>query len=187
MTYGRWAAAGVSSLVGVAAIGSALILCSPRNARGAAESVGPPVAGKPSPPAGRVEAAIKRCKEQIEWYDRHKATDRHLFFLTQISALVLAGLAPVVIAIEKAPKWLQASLPAVAAIALGLSTAFGFRDSWVRFGMAEEFLKSELVKFETRTTAAYGLDVSDETALRNFVERVNWLRVLHILLTSCSI
>jgi hypothetical protein len=73
---------------------------------------------------------------------------------------------------ERAPKWLQALLPAVAAIAVGLSASFGFRDNWVRFGMAEESSKSELAKFRTRTTDAYGVNIDGETALSHFVERV---------------
>jgi hypothetical protein len=86
-------------------------------------------------------------------------------------AVALGGITPVVIAVD-GWKWVQALLPALGAIAAGLGASFGFRENWVRFGVAEELLKSELAKFQARATQPYGARLDGETVLSNFVERI---------------
>jgi hypothetical protein len=84
-------------------------------------------------------------------------------------AVAFGALTPVIIAVD-GWKWLQALLPALGAIAAGLGASFGFRESWVRFAMTEELLKSELAKFRTRTQP-YAVSIDADAVLENFVGR----------------
>jgi hypothetical protein len=45
----------------------------------------------------------------------------------------------------------------------------------VRFASTAEALKSELIKFETRTSPAYRHEVTDDVAIDNFVQAVEAL------------
>jgi hypothetical protein len=118
------------------------------------------------------EIAIKRCQENIDWYE--KAKTRHMFAYQffQVSALVLSGLTPVLILWTGLPELFKALPAALAAIATGLLGIFQWKDSYIRFGYTSEALKSERVKFETRTTKLYGAELDDHEVLNNFITRI---------------
>lgn len=64
---------------------------------------------------------------------------------------------------------------ALAAIAAGLVGVFQWQQNWVRFASTAEALKSELIRFETRTSSAYRPEVTDDVAIDNFVQAVEAL------------
>jgi len=70
----------------------------------------------------------------------------------------LSGLTPVLILWSDLPEVLKALPAALAAIAAGVVGVFQWRESYPRFAFVCEALKSERLKFETRTTAEYSPD-----------------------------
>jgi hypothetical protein len=129
-----------------------------------------------STPEPRHEQAVQRCQEMIAWYDKTKVTQRELYRWSQILAVVLSGLTPILILWNELPKPLQALPAALAAIVTALNGIFQWKDNYTRFAYTGEALKSELFKFQTRTTVDYARDVDDQQALENFVYRIEQLR-----------
>lgn len=115
------------------------------------------------------ERALKRCQENINWYEKAKHRQRLAYQSFQVSAIVLSGLTPVLILWGDLPKALQALPAALAAIAARMAGVFQWKESYPRFAYVCEALKSERLKFETRTTAEYGPDLDKHQALDNFV------------------
>jgi hypothetical protein len=70
---------------------------------------------------------------------------------------------------------LQALPAALAAMAAGLAGIFQWRESYPRFAYVCEALKSERLKYETRTTTDYGQDLDDYQALNHFIIRMETL------------
>ncbi len=121
------------------------------------------------------QRALERCEDQIKWYSWAKRRQRILYQTFQFTAIVLSGLTPVLILWSDLPKTLQALPAAVAAIASGLIGIFQWKENYSRFGYSAEALKSEKIKFETRTTRRYGAKLDDYEALENFVTRIEAL------------
>jgi hypothetical protein len=155
----------------------------------------PPKQHKPKPVCGkdedecRQERAIARCDDQIDWYERQKRTKRWLYWFFQNAVIVLTALTPILILWANVPEvesrgWplldehkpsaLLTALPAaLAAMLAAIMSSYQWREQWTRFGFTAEMLKSEKVKFETRTTADYS--GNEEDALSNFVTRIEAL------------
>jgi len=116
--------------------------------------------------------ALGRADEQIAWYESHSSRQWRAFAVFQSAAVVLGGLTPVLILWDAVPKAVQALPAALAAIAAGLVGIFRWPDNKTRYSFTAEALKSERVKYATRTTALYGRDRSDDEALESFVARI---------------
>ena len=88
--------------------------------------------------------------------------------------VVLAGLTPVLALWKFFDRYdvLPAAIASVLAAVIGL---WGWQENWVRFAATAEALKSELVRFQTRTGEAYGFGLDEETVLDNFVARIEGL------------
>ncbi len=121
----------------------------------------------------RYETALKRCADQIGWYERHAGRARRFYRICQSAVVVLAGLTPV-LALWKFGRYdvLPAALASVLAAVVGL---WSWQENWVRFAATAEALKSELVRFQTRTGEAYGAGLDEEAVLNNFVVRIEGL------------
>ena len=121
----------------------------------------------------RYETALKRCAEQIGWYERHAGRARRFYRTFQSAVVILAGLTPI-LALWEFDRYdvLPAALASVLAAVIGL---WGWQENWVRFAATAEALKSELVKFQTRTGEAYAASLDEETVLNNFVIRIEGL------------
>jgi hypothetical protein len=139
----------------------------------------------PLPEAGekdtRREFALRRVDEQIDWYETHSARQWRAFAVFQSAAVVLGGLTPVLILWSGLPKALQALPAALAAIAAGLVGIFRWPHNKTRYSFTAEALKSERVKYATRTTSLYRHELSDDQALDNFVARIE-----HIAMTEVT-
>jgi hypothetical protein len=135
------------------------------------------VAPPPSVPelgdlAARREVALARADDQIDWYERHSRRQWQAFSTFQTAAVVLGALTPVLILWSSVPKALQALPAALAAIATGLVGIFRWPQNKTRYSFTAEALKSERVKYATRTGSLYGSERSDDEALNNFVARI---------------
>lgn len=126
----------------------------------------------------RREIALKRCNEQIKWYEDHASHARILYRAFQSAVVILGGLTPVLaLWSEEVSRGVQALPAALAAIVAGISGFWRWQENWIRFGYTAEALKSELVKFETRATEAYRASLNEEQALENFVIRIEDLAI----------
>ena len=124
----------------------------------------------------RYETALKRCADQIGWYERHAGRARFFYRTFQSAVVVLAGLTPVLALWEKVvPEPFQVLPAAVASVAAAIIGLWSWQENWVRFAATAEALKSALVKFQTRTGEAYGASLDEETVLNNFVVRIEGL------------
>jgi hypothetical protein len=118
---------------------------------------------------------LKKCDDQIAWYETTKSSTRTLHLTLTISTIVLGGLTPVLILWSDLPKAIQALPSALAAMTVALDRAFRPRENYARMSYFAEALKSEKTKFETRTTQDYGQNIGEFQALENFVTRVDSL------------
>jgi len=123
----------------------------------------------------RREEAVRRCQEMIGWYETAKRTHRILYQTFQTLAVILSGLTPILILWDALPKAVQALPAALAAVFTAILGIFQWRETYTRFAYTAEALKSELVKYQTRTTAAYNPGVGGQQALDNFVAQVELL------------
>jgi hypothetical protein len=82
---------------------------------------------------------------------------------------------------------LIALFPSIAAIITGLDGLYQWKDNYIRMAQSAEALKSERIKFLTRTTRRYSKDKDNEKALDNFVssverivlqERTDWVTLV---------
>jgi hypothetical protein len=128
----------------------------------------------------RRAAALRRCDEQIGWYSKHSGRAWLGFAVVQSAAVVLAATTPVLILWSSLPKALQALPAALASVAAGLTGTFRWLQNHSRWSNAAEALKSERVRFETRTPPDYGAELSDEAALAAFVNRVEGISMTEV-------
>ena len=123
----------------------------------------------------RHQMALKRCAEQIGRYERHAGRSRFLYRTFQSAVVILAGLTPVLALWEKGSELVQVLPAAIASVAAAIIGLWSWQENWVRFAATAEALKSELVKFQTRTGEAYAVSLNEETVLYNFVVRIEGL------------
>lgn len=116
--------------------------------------------------------ALAQCQKHIDFYEGTKTRQRIAYQSFQAAVIVLSGLTPILILWSNLSEALQALPSALAAIAAGLLGIFQWRANYVRFAYVCEALKSERLKFETRTTADYDKALDDHVALSNFVARM---------------
>jgi hypothetical protein len=126
------------------------------------------------------DAALARCDEMIAWYRGKRRRANAAFNLLQGIVIVLTATAPVLVLSDALADAALRALPAtVVAIAVALLASYKLRESWVRYTVAAEALRSEKAKYLTRTTPAYWRLPPDE-ALNNFVLRVEGLALSEV-------
>ena len=124
--------------------------------------------------------ALKRCADEIAWYETVKRNQRRLRLLLLVSIIVLSGLTPLLILIDGAPKVAQALPAAVAGMLTAISATFRVPENYARFSYTLEALKSEKFKYETRAGKDYSLSVNDDKALERFVTRMEDLIISEV-------
>jgi Protein of unknown function (DUF4231) len=120
----------------------------------------------------RLQTAIERYEEQLDWYETHSTRDQNLFKGFQVLTLIFTALTPVLIAAGDVSPGIEAASSAVAAVCAGVLAVFNWRGNWVRFARTAEQLKSEKAYFDTRTSSAYAPTLTDEQALEAFMVRI---------------
>jgi hypothetical protein len=113
--------------------------------------------------------ALKRCDDQIHWYTKYGIWAGALYRTFQTSAVLLGAITPVLILWTELSLVLQALPAALASVSAGLVGIYGWQENKARFAYTAEALKSERVKYETRTSVYRG---DPARALSRFVARI---------------
>ncbi len=118
------------------------------------------------------QKALDHCQEMIDWYGKHKWWQRVYYQVSQLMAIVLSGITPILILIDQLPEVIQAIPPAIVTMLVGLGGIYQWKENWLQYAQTHETLKNEKLKFETRA-GNYGFRLNETTALDRFVTRVS--------------
>ena len=128
----------------------------------------------------RRKEAMRRCDEQIGWYQRFSSREWRFFVVFQTGAILLGAATPVLILWSSLPKAVQALPAALGSVAAALVGTFGWLRNKARYSFTAEALKSERVLFTTRTPPSYGLDLTEDAALATFVSRIEQIGLTEV-------
>jgi hypothetical protein len=120
----------------------------------------------------KYEKALDHCQEMIDWYNKQKFWQRVYYQVSQILTILLSGITPILILVDQLPELIQAIPPAIVTILVGLGGIFQWKENWLQYAQTHEELRSEKLKFETRSRE-YGIRLNATTALDRFVTRVS--------------
>jgi hypothetical protein len=141
------------------------------------------------------DMALKRCDEQITWYQDSSKWMRLFHYGGQCAVIVLTASVPLLallaeqtvikessscIAAAVRSNLLQAGLAGLAAVILSLGNLFQWQKKWLSRAYTRELLKSERIKFVTRAGEAYASAKNDEEAGRIFVARIEDLAEIEL-------
>ena len=140
--------------------------------------------------SARRQAALDRIQQLVTDAEAQGLRSRRWYFRLQIATVGLAALTPCFIILAKESpgnvlfNWLQLFLPALAAIAAGLSHVFRWREDAVRYTTLAEGIRSQLWRFQTRSGEYFG--APDDQALDKLVIRVDDLNLQSVARWSGS-
>jgi cell division protein FtsW (lipid II flippase) len=132
--------------------------------------------------------ALEYSQELIDDYKSSRDLNRTLYYVLQISTVILSGVTPILVLVDKLEagqnwlKWLPVICPAVASIVASVVTSFPFEKNWMAANTAVELLESEQEKFILGITPAYRCyDIPEEDkqqqkisqAVELFINQVN--------------
>lgn len=139
--------------------------------------------------------AIQYCQELIDDYKATRRNSRNVYYLFQISSIVLSGVTPILVLLDKVDltvpwiKWMPVVFPAVASIVTSLSTSFPFQKNWMTANTTVELLEAEQEKFILGVTHAYRFfDLPDDAqrkrkvqeSVESFITQVNTIHLNQI-------
>jgi hypothetical protein len=145
--------------------------------------------------------ALQYCQDLIDDYKNQRNLARTLYYVLQISTVILSGITPILVLVDKLEagqawlKWLPVICPAAASIVASIVTSFPFQKNWVAANTAVELLEAEQEKFILGITPAYRCyDITDEKelqqkasqAVEQFVIQVNNIHLQLIQQSSDS-
>lgn len=134
------------------------------------------------------QKALQYCQDLIDDYKRTRNLARNLYYVLQISTVILSGVTPILVLVDKLEtgqpwlKWLPVICPAIASIVASIVTSFPFQKNWVAANTAVELLEAEQEKFILGITPLYRYSNSATEAeqlqtanqiIENFVVQVN--------------
>ncbi|ABA22584.1 conserved hypothetical protein [Trichormus variabilis ATCC 29413] len=134
------------------------------------------------------EKALQYCQDLIDDYKKARNLSRNLYYVLQISTVILSGITPILVLVDKLEagqawlKWLPVICPAIASIVASIVTSFPFQKNWVAANTTLELLEAEQEKFILGVTPAYRCyDLSDTSqqqqkasqAIEQFIVQVN--------------
>ncbi|MDB9455442.1 DUF4231 domain-containing protein [Dolichospermum circinale CS-541/06] len=132
--------------------------------------------------------ALEYAQDLIDDYKSSRDLNRTLYYVLQISTVILSGVTPILVLVDKLEagqpwlKWLPVICPAVASIVASVVTSFPFEKNWMAASTAVELLESEQEKFILGITPAYRCyDIPEEDkqqqkisqAVELFINQVN--------------
>ncbi|MBD2568425.1 DUF4231 domain-containing protein [Anabaena lutea] len=132
--------------------------------------------------------ALEYCQDLINDYKNVRNWARNLYYVLQISTVVLSGVTPILVLVDKLEagqawlKWLPVICPALASIIASIVTSFPFQKNAVAANTIVELLEAEQEKFILGITPAYRCyDVTDESeqqqrisqSVEQFITQVN--------------
>ncbi len=143
--------------------------------------------------------AIQYSQELIDDYKNTRANSRNIYYLFQISTIILSGVTPILVLLDKVDiqvswiKWLPVIFPAIASIVTSLATSFPFQENWMAANRAVELLEAEQEKFILGVTPSYRFfDLPDEKerkrkvqeSVESFIAKVNQVHLKQFLQES---
>ncbi|MBD2497074.1 DUF4231 domain-containing protein [Nostoc sp. FACHB-280] len=147
------------------------------------------------------EKALQYCQDLIDDYKKARNLSRNLYYVLQISTVILSGVTPILVLVDKLEvgqawlKWLPVICPAVASIVASIVTSFPFQKNWVAANTTLELLEAEQEKFILGVTPAYRCyDASDSSqqqqkasqAIEQFIVQVNNIHLQQVQQASDS-
>lgn len=138
------------------------------------------------------ERSIQYCQDLIDDYKATRRNCRNIYYVFQISTIVLSGLTPILVLLDKIEinsplvRWLPVIFPAIAAIVTSISTSFPFQKNWVSANTTVELLEAEQEKFILGVTPAYRFfDIPDEVQRKQKVQEsvesfINQVNTIHL-------
>lgn len=132
--------------------------------------------------------ALEYCQDLINDYKNVRNWARNLYYVLQISTVVLSGVTPILVLVDKLEagqawlKWLPVICPALASIVASIVTSFPFQKNAVAANTIVELLEAEQEKFILGIKPAYRCyDVTDESeqqqrisqSVEQFITQVN--------------
>ncbi len=139
--------------------------------------------------------ALEYCQELIDDYKSSRNLARTLYYVLQISTVILSGVTPILVLVDKLEagqswlKWLPVICPAIASIVASIVTSFPFEKNWMAANKAVELLEAEQEKFILGISPAYRCyDISEEgkqqqrvsQAIEIFINQVNNIHLQQI-------
>jgi cytochrome c biogenesis protein CcdA len=145
--------------------------------------------------------ALEYCQELINDYKNVRDLSRSLYYVLQISTVVLSGVTPILVLVDKIEadqgwlKWLPVICPAVASIVASIVTSFPFQKNWVTANTAVELLEAEQENFILGISSAYRCyDATSEAeqqqrisqGIEQFIAQVNSIHLKQVQRPSDS-
>jgi hypothetical protein len=106
----------------------------------------------------RLRVAWTWAESQRRWYSDHGRRARISLQFANVAALVLSVVTPILILVSNVSPTVRATPAALAAIVLGATTTFSWRDNWIRWMQTSGLLENEQLLF---VTGAVPYDVDD--------------------------
>lgn len=143
--------------------------------------------------------AIQYSQELIDDYKGTRSNSRNIYYLFQISTIILSGVTPILVLLDKVDiqvkwiKWLPVIFPAIASIVTSLATSFPFQENWMAANRSVELLEAEQEKFILGVTPSYRFfDLPDDTqrkqkvqeSVESFIAKVNQIHLKQFLQES---
>lgn len=126
----------------------------------------------------KVDFALEYCNTLVKYYERQRRINRNAYYISQVSAILFAGITPIFILIPRIPPNIQAMPPIIAALSTSLSI-FRWHENWVQCKNTEEDLEFEKLKFIVKATKVYA-DVNEDVAISNFLDSVHTIHKSHL-------
>ncbi|WP_016949251.1 DUF4231 domain-containing protein [Anabaena sp. PCC 7108] len=132
--------------------------------------------------------ALEYCQDLINDYKNIRNWARNLYYILQISTVILSGVTPILVLVDKLEagqawlKWLPVICPALASIVASIVTSFPFQKNAIVANTIVELLEAEQEKFILGITPAYRCyDITDESeqkqrisqSVEQFITQVN--------------
>lgn len=152
-----------------------------------------------NPIAPAREKALLYAQDLIDDYKKTRATSRTLYYSLQIGTIVLSGVTPILVLVDKIQasdtwlKWLPVIFPAVASIVASIVTSFPFQENWISANTTVELLEAEQEKFVLGITPLYRCydsinekeqEKKAKKSIENFINQVNTIHLKQIQETS---
>jgi len=142
-----------------------------------------------------VKKALRYSQEMIDDYKKTRDVARNIYYILQLSTIVLSAVTPVLVLVDKSGtdsvvlKWLPVICPAIASIVASIVTSFPFEEKWIAAEKAAELLETEQEKFLLGVSPAYKVyDIADPVerqkklrqAIGSFIAKVNKIHLKQI-------
>lgn len=113
----------------------------------------------------------KRVNDQIDWFIRESKFNRYAYYTTKVILTLSAAAMPALTNLNE-HSWPKLTIGIVSVMTVflaNINSIFNFKDKWLVYRSAAEFLKSELYQFEAK--AGKYKDASSENLFVEAIEK----------------